>query len=53
MFSGGNVTQIDWFLGIPYAEPPVGELRFKASYLSLVSINYYEDINCHIPMSVN
>ena len=27
---GGNGAEVDLFWGIPYAEPPVGDLRFRS-----------------------
>ena len=27
-FNGNDVSKLDMFLGVPYAEPPVGKLRF-------------------------
>ena len=27
--AGGVTSSVDWFLGIPYAEPPTGNRRFK------------------------
>ena len=27
---GGNGAEVDLFWGIPYAEPPIGDLRFRS-----------------------
>ena len=27
---GGNGGEVDLFWGIPYAEPPIGDLRFRS-----------------------
>jgi hypothetical protein len=33
--SDKTTTTVDTFFGIPYAEPPVGELRFEVGKLEL------------------
>ncbi len=31
LFPGGKTTEVEWFLGIPYAKPPIANRRFKVS----------------------
>ena len=33
IFQGAETKTIDWFLGVPYAQPPVEKLRFSVSMI--------------------